>query len=159
MELNEKLDLVFARKTNLTPENLWRAWTEPDLLKKWFCPKPWKVADCRITLTPGGEFFTRMEGPDGQANDNSGCYLDVKTNEKLVWTNMMISDFRPVSLDGIGFPLVVTVTFKATPDGTLYRAVASHSNEEDRIKHESMGFQEGWGLAFLQLVELMAPKD
>jgi uncharacterized protein YndB with AHSA1/START domain len=39
--------------------------------------------------------------------------------------------------------------------GTKYTAVAMHSCEEDRKKHESMGFEEGWGKALDQLVELM----
>ncbi len=37
-------------------EKLWRCWTEPKLLEKWFCPKPWYVTDARIDLRPGGEF-------------------------------------------------------------------------------------------------------
>lgn len=39
--------------------------------------------------------------------------------------------------------------------GTRYRAVAIHGNQTLRKRHEEMGFQEGWGAALDQLVDLM----
>lgn len=48
--VNPKLDLVFEQTTSLPVEKLWQAWTDPKTLMKWFCPKPWKVIDCRIDL-------------------------------------------------------------------------------------------------------------
>jgi uncharacterized protein YndB with AHSA1/START domain len=152
---NEKLDLVFERKTTLTCEQLWKAWTHPETLKQWFCPRPWRVTDCRIDLKAGGEFYNVMEGPGGEKVINNGCYLEVVENKKLVWTGMMTEGFRPVSADLNGFQFVATILFSKTPAGTLYQAIVAHSDEAGRKKHEQMGFQEGWGKAFDQLVALV----
>jgi uncharacterized protein YndB with AHSA1/START domain len=45
-------------------------------------------------------------------------------------------------------------TFEKVDGGTKYTARALHKNEENRIKHEKMGFYEGWGKCLDQLVEL-----
>jgi len=158
MSIHATLDLVFERITSLAPSQLWEAWTDPKTLPKWFCPRPWKVTDCRIDLRPGGEFFTIMEGPDGERVENHGCCLEVVPGERLVWTNLLAKGYRPVVDDKMSFPFVVTLTLSQSGEAggskTLYRAVVAHANEEGRKKHEQMGFQEGWGIAFRQLEEM-----
>jgi len=155
IKIDPKLDLVFERTTLLSPEKIWKAWTDPETLMKWFCPKPWKVTECRTELQAGGEFYTLMRGPEGEEMSNDGCYLEIIENKKLVWTNMMSQGFRPASISSIGFAFVGTILISNTDKGTLYKGIVSHGDEESRKKHEAMGFQEGWGLAFDQLVELM----
>jgi len=151
---NPDLDLTFEKISVLSPTQIWRGWTHPETLMKWFCPKPWKVTDCRIDLRPGGEFFTTMQGPGGEKMNNGGCYLEVAENEKLVWTNLMSQGYRPQSIPHPGFGFVVTIILRKSGSGTLYKATVSHADSEGREKHEQMGFQEGWGIAFKQLEEL-----
>ena len=55
---NPDLDLFFERDVALPPEKIWSAWTEPDLLMPWFCPRPWSVVACEIDLRPGGTRYT-----------------------------------------------------------------------------------------------------
>ncbi len=62
---NSKLDLCFTRVVQVPRAMVWRAWTEPELLKPWFCPLPWKTIDCEIDLRPGGMFRTTMQSPEG----------------------------------------------------------------------------------------------
>ena len=155
LKIDPKLDLVFERTTLLSIEKIWKGWTHPETLMKWFCPKPWKVTDCRIVLRPGGEFFTLMEGPGGEKMPNNGCYLEVIENKKLIFTNIMTQEYRPMPSSSLGFPFVATILLSKTDKGTLYQALVKHSDEEGRKQHEQMGFQEGWGKAFAQLEELM----
>ena len=85
-------DLVLDRMLDAPREKLWRCWTEPELLKQWFCPKPWHVSEARLDLRPGGEFFTVMNGPDGERFDNNGVYLEIAPGERIVFTDAFVPD-------------------------------------------------------------------
>lgn len=153
-KINPNLDLVFEKESAVSVEKLWKGWTHPQSLMKWFCPPPWKVTECRIDLKPGGEFFTLMQGPNGEKMENHGCYLEVIDNKKLVWTGMMTAGFRPASSGPMGFNFVAHLHFAKTKSGSHFKAILMHTSEEDRKKHEQMGFQDGWGIAYNQLAKL-----
>ena len=94
-QLDPKLDLVLERVVDVPPELVWAAWTRPEYIKKWFTPVPWQTVDCEIDLRPGGIFRTVMRSPEGQEFPNSGCYLEVIENKKLVWTAALTAGYRP----------------------------------------------------------------
>lgn len=157
-EPDPRLDLVLERIVDVPRELVWKAWTTPEYLKKWFTPAPWETIDCEIDLRPGGVFRTVMRAPDGQVQpEGTGCYLEVIENEKLVWTDALEPGFRPASrpngcIDGF---FTAIILLEAHDQGTKYTAIAKHSDEEGRKKHEEMGFHEGWGKALEQLVALV----
>jgi uncharacterized protein YndB with AHSA1/START domain len=156
--LDPKLDLSFERIVDVPKELIWRAWTQPQHLMPWFCPVPWKTIDCEIDLRPGGIFRTVMQSPEGQQLPNLGCYLDVITNEKLVWTNALMPGFRPATTPGtkgeeiVGFAFTAMITLAEHAGGTKYTATVIHGDEASCQKHAAMGFREGWGKALEQLV-------
>jgi len=155
------LDLVLVRHSQVSPELVWKAWTTPSLLMQWFCPKPWKVSDCKIDLRPGGRFWTVMESPAGEKSPGDACYLEVIENRRLVWTNTLLPGYRPKVLNAAGngmdiFPFTAVIEIEPNGSGSTYTATVIHADEESRKKHEGMGFEIGWGLAFDQLVELMS---
>lgn len=151
---NPNLDLIYSRKTSLNAEQIWRGWTDSHTLKDWFCPRPWFVKECRIELMPGGEFYTLMEGPEGQSMANHGTYLEVVKNEKLTWTNMMSKGYRPSPDRNMGFPFVATIYFQYKGGEANYLGHVRHADEQGKKEHEKMGFQEGWEMAFRQLEKL-----
>lgn len=163
--IDPRLDLVLERVVDVPRELVWKAWTEPEHLKKWFTPAPWKTVECEIDLRPGGIFRTVMRSPEGEDMDGgAGCYLEVVENERLVWTSALGPGFRPTppspakSGDGDDCrELVFTAVILMEPHGggTKYTAIALHPDEASRRSHEQLGFHEGWGTALEQLVALM----
>lgn len=151
-----RLDLVLERLVDVPPEFLWRGWTVPEQLKKWFTPAPWKTVDCEIDLRPGGKFRTVLRGPEGQEFDNVGCYLEIVPKEKLVWTGALGPGFRPrpVTVPAAPFVMTAVITLQRRGTGTLYTALVLHGDEEARKAHEKMGFEQGWGKALDQLLAL-----
>ena len=92
-----KLDLEIVRLVAAPREKVWRAWSDPDILKQWWCPKPW-VTDVRaFDFRSGGAFHTFMSGPDGGESDNPGLFLDVVPMERIVWTSMLVAGWRPAT--------------------------------------------------------------
>ena len=145
------LDLELKREVAVPPHLVWRAWTEPALLKQWFTPAPWRTTHCEIDLRPGGKFRTVMEGPNGEKNDSTGCFLAVIPQKLLVFTDALGPGYRPL---GSGF-MTASIAIEPTATGTLYTARALHKDEAAKKQHEEMGFQQGWGTALDQLVALM----
>jgi uncharacterized protein YndB with AHSA1/START domain len=47
-------DLVISRIINAPREKVFKAWTDPELLKKWFAPSPWTIAVAEVDVRPGG---------------------------------------------------------------------------------------------------------
>jgi uncharacterized protein YndB with AHSA1/START domain len=104
-------------------------------------------------------FSTVMRSPEGQDFPNLGCYLEVRENEKLVWTNAMLPGFRPASSSvkadsTVDFLFTAMIELKSLANGTQYTATVIHADEAGCKQHAEMGFHEGWGKALDQLVEL-----
>lgn len=158
---NAQLDLGFTRVVDVPKALVWRAWTEPELLKPWFCPLPWKTIDCEIDLRPGGIFRTTMQSPEGKEFPGTGCYLEVRPNERLVWTNALLPGFRPSLLsatcgaEDATFMFTAVVELADQAGGTRYTATVLHADEAGRRKHVDMGFESGWGVALDQLVAMV----
>ena len=142
------LDLVLDREIDVPVELVWEAWTTPESIKEWFCPKPWSVSSCEIDLRPGGRFNTVMRSPEGDEFPNSGCYLQVVPNKRLVFTDTLLPGFRPSPKPFFTAALLL----EPTATGARYTAIAIHGNEETRKQHEEMGFHDGWGTVVDQLV-------
>lgn len=153
--LDPKLDLSFERIVDTPRELVWKAWTQPQHLKPWFCPLPWRTIDCEIDLRPGGIFRTVMLSPEGKEFPGTGCYLEVVEYERLVWTNALLPGFRPAMMQvdaSVDFLFTATIQLAAHGAGTRYTATVRHGDEAACRQHTNMGFYEGWGIALDQLV-------
>lgn len=155
-KINPELDLVLERVVDIKPEIIWKAWTRPEHLKRWFVPAPWTIADCEVDLRPGGIFKTIMQSPEGQQFPNVGCFLEIVENKKLVWTDVLLPGFRPAETlqSGADMPFTATILIEPHGQGAKYQAIVMHKDAAGRKKHEEMGFFEGWGQCFDQLVAL-----
>jgi uncharacterized protein YndB with AHSA1/START domain len=145
-----ELDLVIERVVDVPAKIIWKAWTQPEHVKKWFCPKPWYVAECEIELKPGGRNYNLMRGPNGEEHPNHGTYLEVIENRKLVFTDALDAGFRPRAHPMFMFTGMILL--EPVTGGTKYTAMARHGTLEAAKKHAEMGFHVGWGIALDQLV-------
>ena len=125
-----KLDLVLERVVDVPRELVWKAWTTPEHLKHWFCPKPWSVTECEIDLRRGGIFRTVMRSPQGEEFPN--VLPGYRPSEKPFFT--------------------ATLQLFEQGKGTRYVATALHRDPDGRKQHEDMGFHDGWGTVVDQMV-------
>lgn len=140
-------DLTLTRVIDAPPSSVWIAWTTAEHLKRWFAPLPYTTPMCTLDVRPGGTFRTVMRAPDGNEFDTAGVFLEVVEQRRLVFTDALDPDFRPSKAPFF----TASITLEPRDGGTLYTVVAMHKDEQDRIKHEEMGFFDGWGRCIEQL--------
>jgi uncharacterized protein YndB with AHSA1/START domain len=145
-------ELVLTRVINAPREKVYRAWTEPELLKQWFAPAPWTTPVAETDVRPGGSNLIVMRGPDGTEFPNRGVYLEVVPHERLVMTDAYTTAWEPSAKPF----MTVILTFEDEGGKTKYTARVRHWTEADREQHEQMGFHQGWALCTDQLAALVA---
>ena len=145
-------DLILTRIIDAPPEKVFRAWTEPDLLKQWFAPLPWTTPAAETDVRPGGASLIVMRGPDGKEFPNRGVYLEVVKNQRLVFTDAYTKAWQPSEKPF----MTVILTFENAGGKTRYTALVRHWTVADREAHEKMGFHQGWGMCTDQLAALVA---
>lgn len=140
-------ELVIDRFVDAPRAQVWRCWTDPEQMVKWFTPAPWKTKSASIDVRAGGSSMVVMESPEGEEFPNPGIYLEVIPGEKLVFTDAYTEAWAPSEK-----PFMTAIlTFADEGNGTRYRAVVRHWSVVDRQRHEDMGFYEGWSKATEQL--------
>ena len=145
-------ELVLTRLIDAPRERVYRAWTEPSLLKQWFAPLPWTTPHAELDVRPGGANLVVMRSPDGIDHSNRGVYLEVVPNQRLVVTDASVEAWQPSEKPF----MTVIVTFEEEGGRTRYTARVRHWTVADREAHEKMGFQQGWGQCTDQLAALAA---
>ncbi len=154
MTFDPKRDLKLTRSFAASPANVWRCWTEPDLLSKWFAPDPVTVLSAKVDPVPGGVFEVVMQIPgEAPMNEPPGCILLADPARRLVWTSALGPHFAPNPLgDAPGaFQFTADITLAPDGSGTSYTVLLRHARAADRDAHDAMGFEMGWGAAAAQL--------
>jgi uncharacterized protein YndB with AHSA1/START domain len=137
-----------SRIINAPRAKVYRAWTDASVLPQWFAPLPWTTPFAQLDVRAGGSSVVTMRSPEGQDFPNSGVYLEVVPNEKLVFTDAYTKAWEPSAKP---FMTVILTFEDAGPGKTKYTARVLHWSVADREAHEKMGFHPGWGLCTEQL--------
>ena len=147
----EGRDLILTRVIDTPPEKVFRAWTDPELLRQWFAPKPWTTPNVEIDVRAGGSSLFVMRNPDGNEFPNRGVYLEVVKNQRLVFTDAFTRAWEPSPKPF----MTVILTFEDLGGKTRYTARVRHWTEADREAHEKMGFHAGWAMCTEQLADVV----
>lgn len=80
-------ELVITRIFDAPRELVFKAWTEPERVKRWWGPKGFTAPVCEIDLCPGGAWFSCMRSPNGKEYWGKGVYREVVEPERIVCTD------------------------------------------------------------------------
>lgn len=152
--IDSTLDLTLQRVIRAPRSAVWRAWTEPERLQRWWVPAPTVARIDRLDVKPGGAFVTSMSD-DGQAfvPHTDSIFLVIEPESRLVFTNAINSAWRPAAPAPV--PMTAEVVLVDHPAGTDYRVVVRHGNPAERDRHEELGFFDGWGSVTAALASLV----
>jgi uncharacterized protein YndB with AHSA1/START domain len=83
----EEQELVIERIFDAPRDLVFKAWTEPERVKRWWGPKGFTCPVCKIDLRPGGVYHSCMRSPEGAEYWGKGVYLEIVEPERLVCTD------------------------------------------------------------------------
>ena len=145
----ENLRLEIKRLIKAPRERVFAAWTDPELLKKWFGPDDdFVVPLAKVDLRAGGKYRIQMKKPDGEFHTAAGTYREVKPPERLVFTWAWEKDGSEPDFGEVE-PTEMLITLQFHPRGQETELVLTQENfasVESRDRHE-----EGWTGCFDKL--------
>jgi uncharacterized protein YndB with AHSA1/START domain len=155
-------EVVITRIFDAPRELVWKAWTEPEHLRRWWGPKNFTSPACQIDLRVGGKYLYCMRSPEGQDFWSTGVYREIVPFEKLVCTDSFADEngnVVPATHYGMGadFPLEmeVTVTFEEQEGKT--RMTLRHVGLPAGQMREMTG--AGWNESFDKLAATVEKAD
>ena len=80
-------ELVITRVFDAPRESVWKAWTDPQQMKRWWGPKDFTAPFVEIDFRVGGKYLSCMRGPDGKEYWSTGAYREIVAPEHLVVTD------------------------------------------------------------------------
>ena len=130
---------VFSREFDAPQEMVFKAWTEPQQLARWWGPKYFINTRCEIDLRRGGAIAIDQKHPDGTVFPMRGMFHEIDAPNRLVFTMQAMIDANGTpALEAFG-----VVTFEARGEKTLLtmHATITKSPEIDGVLD---AMQEGW---------------
>ena len=157
-EAGSERELTIERLFDAPRERLWKAWTDPDLMARWWGPSGFTAPVIQIDLRVGGKFLGCMRSPDGKDYWNTGVYREIVAPERLVTTdsfadeqgNVVSASYYGMSAD---FPLELLVTITLEEQGGKTKLTLVHAGMpagEDRDMARA-----GWNESFDKLAALL----
>jgi len=135
--------LTITRQLPASPEDVFDAWTKPDVISQWLCPFDTKVVRADLDVRVGGKYYLDMQGEE-KLHKHEGEYVEIDRPNRLVFTWISAGTHQETSL--------VTVTFEKSGKGTALTLV------HDRLpgSEEVADHGRGWSSALDNLEALLA---
>ena len=137
-------------------QEVWKAWTQSDVLDEWWAPKPWKANTQSMDFREGGSWLYYMQGPDGSRHY---CRVDYKTivpNQSFSGIDAFCDENGKMNTD---LPRTNwKVEFSNVDNATKVNVELTFDSAADMEKLIEMGFKEGFAMAHTNLDGILADK-
>lgn len=145
--------VIVTRQFDAPLQKVWKAWTDPKELDKWWAPKPWKAETKSLNFTVGCEWLYAMKGPEGEVHWSKVLYTDIKNNEYFTGTdNFCDADGNPSKEFN---ETEWKVGFEGSGNQTLVTATLRFASVADKQKQFDMGFKEGFAMGHDNLDQVL----
>ncbi len=139
--------ILITRRFEAPPRLVYRAWTTPELIRRWWHAERGEVTDIQVDLRVGGQWRYVMVARGGFEVAFHGEYREIVPDARLVSTE--IYEAVPEH------PALNTATFAPDGTGTLLTLLVEHDSREARDMHVNSGMEDGLQDA-LRLLEQVA---
>lgn len=144
--------IIITRSFKAPVAEVWKAWTNKDVLDLWWAPKPYKAQTKKMEFHEGGQWLYAMIGPDGIPMWATVVYGKITANKYFEGTDAFCDEKGNINKE---FPVMRwEVSFNEVPGGTTVEVLNFFEKIEDLDKIVEMGFKEGFAAAHGNLDEL-----
>jgi uncharacterized protein YndB with AHSA1/START domain len=143
---------VLVKRSFDAPVNLvWRAYMEPDLMRRWCSGPPgWSMPVCEMDMRVGGKYRWQWRSDEnGQAIGCNGEVLEITPHAKVVHTQRWDSESVGDSMGSE--PSIITVAFKETNGITHVTTTIKFASKADRDVAFATGMTGGMEMSYKQL--------
>lgn len=134
---------------------VYRFFTEPRFVQRWWGVKDSTVAFCALDVRPGGEWRIDMEVPSGAIYRNYGVFLEVSPDERLTYTDVPDPE-APHWQGKVPESGVHLITFADAPHGTTVTLEIRRATAEEMARFADLGVRNGWSECFDRLEQALA---
>lgn len=107
--------LTITRVFDAPRDLVWKAWTDPKHVARWWGPHGFTNPVCELDLRPGGALRIDMRGPDGVVYPMRGVFREIVAPERLVFTTRALEDTEGnPQLEGLNTVTLVEESGKTT---------------------------------------------
>jgi len=164
--MEDKKGITIERVFDAPREMVWRAWTEPKMVKRWWGPKDFTAPSIKIDLRVGGKYIFCMHGPEGSEFDkdlySAGVYKEIVLKEKLVVSDYF-SDAEGNKIDPTVYgmnadmpeEMNVVITFEKAGGGKT-KLTIEYPRPKSEKQFQAMiksGMEEGWNSSLDKLAQ------
>ena len=139
--------ILITREFDAPKHLVYRAWTTPELVRRWWSAKRGEMTIAEIDLRVGGTWRYVMVANGGFEVGFHGEYREIVPNERIVSTEVYEGMPDAEALD--------TVTFTEVDGRTILTLLVEHTSRRDRDVHIESGMEDGLQDA-LDLLEQVA---
>lgn len=145
-----ELEIVMTREFAAPRRVIFRALTEPELVKRWlYGPDRWMLAVCEIDLRVGGRYrYVWKHRTDGTEMGAGGVFREIAAPERLVQTERFDDAWYP------GESLITTVLTEHAGT-TTFTATLRYESRQARDTVLKSPMEEGAGLSYERLAQLV----
>lgn len=149
----ENKKMFITREFKAPVEKVWKAWTQADLLDKWWAPKPWRAETKSMSFEEGGSWIYCMIGPE---NEKHWARVDFKKIQEIKSFEAMDYFSDENGNKNSELPTMTFFnSFNSSEKGTKVDIILSFIEQKDMEEIIKMGFQEGFSSALNNLDELL----
>jgi uncharacterized protein YndB with AHSA1/START domain len=127
--------ILITREFDAPSELVFKAWTTPELVKRWWSGERGAVTSAEIDLRVGGMWRYVMEASAGFEVAFHGEYREIVPNERIVTTEVFEGMPDAQAVD--------TITFAEVDGRTTLTMLVQHTSKEDRDGHINSGMEGG----------------
>lgn len=150
VQMTDDRVLRISRRLKAPRALVFKVFTDPAHLVRWFGPEGFTVAECKVEARVGGKFYVDMRSPEGKPHRATGRFQAVDVHSRLVLTWAWLDE-----ADKTGHETLLTLTFEKIGD------------ETDLVLHQEVfesadacaSHNQGWSSCFNRLEQYVAEQQ